>query len=160
DRDEFDTSKEIYFLSGMRFSNAPNENRMMIVARKFPPEISPRLVNISEQHNNFYALKEKLRRIKATYMLLLAAVAFLLVFSASWLALYVARGITVPIQSLAEATERIAQGDFEHPVNTIAEDELAALVTSFNQMARTIAENRQQLERVAEELTHTNQALD
>ena len=160
DRDEFDEIKQIYFLSGMRFSNATDENRMMIVARKFPPEISPRLANISEQHNNFYALKDKVRRIKATYMLLLAAVALLLVFSASWLALYVARGITVPIQSLVEATERIAQGDFEHPVNAIAEDELAALVTSFNQMARTIAENRQQLERAAGELTHTNQALD
>jgi len=160
DRDEFDDTKEIYFLSGMRFSNAPEENRLMIVARKFPPEISPRLANISEQHNNFYALKDKVRRIKATYMLLLAAVALLLIFSASWLALYVARGITVPIQSLAEATERIAQGDFEHPVNTLAEDELAALVTSFNQMARTIAENRRQLERAAEELQQTNQALD
>ncbi len=160
DRDEFDETKEIYFLSGMRLSDAPNENRLMIVARKFPPEISPRLANISEQHNNFYALRDKVRRIKFTYMLLLGAVALLLIFSASWLALYVARGITVPIQSLVEATERIAQGDFEHPVKELAEDELAALVNSFNQMARTIAENRRQLEDAAEELQHTNQALD
>lgn len=159
DREEIAESGEVYFLAGLRLSD--NENgRMMIVARKFPAEIARKTLSISEHNRDFSALKEKVRRIKANYILLLAAVALLLVFSSSWLALYFARSVTVPIQALAEATDRIAHGDFEHPVETVAEDELAALVSSFNQMSRMVAENRQQLEHAAVELQRTNQTLE
>jgi two-component system nitrogen regulation sensor histidine kinase NtrY len=150
----------VYFIAGLTIPTEQDVPLRMIVVREFPPELSAGTTSITEHHKDFAALKEKVRRIKATYILLLAAVALLLVFSASWLALYVARGITVPIQALAEATDRVARGDFEHPVETIAEDELAALVNSFNEMARMLAENRKQLERAAEDLQLTNQALD
>ena len=102
----------------------------------------------------------KIKRIKAIYIMLLAAVTLLLIFSASWLALYVARGITIPIQALAEATDRVARGDFGHPVEVVAEDELAVLVKSFNQMAAMLAENRERLEHAADDLSRINLALD
>jgi PAS domain S-box-containing protein len=159
DREEIAESGEVYFLAGLRLSDGEN-GRLMIVARKFPAEIARKTLSISEHNRDFSALKEKVRRIKANYILLLAAVALLLVFSSSWLALYFARSVTVPIQALAEATDRVARGDFEHPVETIADDELAALVASFNQMSRMVAENRQQLECAAAELQRTNQTLE
>ena len=46
------------------------------------------------------------------------------------------------------------------PVEVVAEDELAALVKSFNQMAAQLAENRERLERAAEDFSRTNLALD
>src|SRR4029079_13492450 len=94
----------------------------------------------------------KIKRIKAIYILLLGAVTLLLIFTASWLALYLARGITVPIQALAEATRRVAHGDFSQPVEVVAEDELAVLVKSFNEMAAQLGENRERIERAAEDL--------
>ena len=159
-RSEVEGPDGVYFIAGVRLPSAANGASLLIVARQFPPELSAHALSINEHHQSFYLLKDKVRRIKATYILLLAAVAILLVFSASWLALYVARGITVPIQALAEATTRVARGDFKHPVETVAEDELAALVTSFNQMAQMVAENREQIERAAEDLQRTNTALD
>jgi two-component system, NtrC family, nitrogen regulation sensor histidine kinase NtrY len=122
--------------------------------------LTARAANITSQHENFHSLLGKLKRIKAIYILLLAAVTLLLLFSASWLALYVARGITVPIQALAEATDRVARGDFSHPVEVVAEDELAVLVKSFNQMSAMLGENRERLERAADDLSRTNLALD
>ena len=93
-------------------------------------------------------------------MLLLAAVALLLIFSASWIALHVARGITVPIQALAEATERVAKNDFSRPVEVEAEDELASLITSFNQMAGQLDENRHRLERAADDLQERRRYIE
>lgn len=159
-RGEVKSPDSIYFIAGLRLPSPSASPRLLLIARQFPPELTARSLDISEHHQNFYLLKDKVRRIKATYILLLAAVALLLVFSASWLALHVARGVTVPIQALAEATTRVARGDFERPVETLAEDELATLVSSFNQMARMIAENRKQLEKSAEDLQLTNTALD
>ena len=48
--------------------------------------------------------------IKAGAYLLVAVITVMILFSATWFGFYVARGITVPIQRLAEATEAIAHG--------------------------------------------------
>ena len=157
--DEGDSPNAIFLVAGVRVSGLSGA-ASVIVAREFPPDLTERAATISEHHENFHSLLGKIKRIKAIYILLLAAVTLLLIFSASWLALYVARGITIPIQALAEATDRVAQGDFAHPVEVIAEDELAVLVKSFNQMAAMLAENRERLERAAEDLSRINLTLD
>jgi two-component system, NtrC family, nitrogen regulation sensor histidine kinase NtrY len=159
-RDEGESPTVIYVIAGVRVGEGDRDRRLFIIAREFPPELTQRAANINEQHENFHSLLGKIKRIKAIYILLLGAVTLLLIFSASWLALYVARGITVPIQALAEATDRVAHGDFAHPVDVVAEDELAMLVKSFNQMAAMLAENRERLERAAEDLSSTNLKLD
>lgn len=158
--DEGDSPTTIFIIAAVRLSGGASEPQALIVALEFPPELTQRAATISEHHENFHSLLGKIKRIKAIYILLLAAVTLLLIFSASWLALYVARGITIPIQALAEATDRVAQGDFGHPVEVIAEDELAVLVKSFNQMAAMLAENRERLEHAADDLSRINLALD
>jgi len=158
-RDEGDSPSAIFVIAAVRLPSS-NGPRALVVAREFPPELTQRAATITEQHENFHSLLGKIKRIKAIYILLLAAVTLLLIFSASWLALYVARGITIPIQALAEATERIAKGDFDQPVEIVAEDELAVLVKSFNQMAAMLAENRERLERAADDLSRINLTLD
>ncbi len=158
--DEGDSPSAIFVIGAVRLSTGASGPQALIVAREFPPELTQRAATISEQHQNFHSMLGKIKRIKAIYILLLAAVTLLLIFSASWLALYVARGITVPIQALAEATDRVAQGDFGRPVEVVAEDELAVLVKSFNQMAAMLAENRERLEHAADDLSRINLALD
>lgn len=158
-RDEGDSPSAVFVIAAVRLPQS-NLARAIVVAREFPPELTERAATISEQHENFHSLLGKIKRIKAIYILLLAAVTLLLIFSASWLALYVARGITIPIQALAEATDRVAKGDFARPVETVAEDELAVLVKSFNQMAAMLAENRERLERAAADLSRINLTLD
>ncbi|HSQ18811.1 MAG TPA: HAMP domain-containing protein, partial [Blastocatellia bacterium] len=158
--DEGDSPTAIFVIAAVRLSTGGSGAQAIIVAREFPPELTQRAATISEQHENFHSMLGKIKRIKAIYILLLAAVTLLLIFSASWLALYVARGITVPIQALAEATDRVAKGDFGRPVEVVAEDELAVLVKSFNQMAAMLAENRERLEHAADDLSRINLALD
>ena len=158
--DEGDSPTAIYVIAAVRLLGGGSDPQVLIVAREFPPELTQRAATISEQHENFHSMLGKIKRIKAIYIMLLAAVTLLLIFSASWLALYVARGITIPIQALAEATDRVARGDFGHPVEVVAEDELAVLVKSFNQMAAMLAENRERLEHAADDLSRINLALD
>jgi len=71
----------------------------------------------------------------------------LIIFSATWFGLYLAKGITVPIQDLAEATRKIAQGDLNHQIDIVADDEIGVLVDSFNQMTRDLKRSNQGLER-------------
>ncbi|HEY7546217.1 MAG TPA: HAMP domain-containing protein, partial [Blastocatellia bacterium] len=149
-------SNSIFILAAIRMTDAD----ALVVARQFPDDLTRLADSINEQHANFHNLLGKIKRIKTTYVLLLAAVTLLLIFAASWLALHVARSITIPIQALAEATQKVARGDFTHRVDVQAQDELVALISSFNQMAAQLQENRLSLERAAEDLSRTNLALD
>jgi two-component system, NtrC family, nitrogen regulation sensor histidine kinase NtrY len=158
--DEGDSPSVIYVIAGIRITDPAHQLRVLVIARQFPPELTARVANINEQHRQFHLLKDKIKRIKTIYVLQLSVVTLLLIFAASWLALYVARNLTVPIQALVEATDRVAHGDFSHKVDVLADDELAALVRSFNQMSAQLAENRERLERAAEDLRRTNLALD
>ena len=61
-------------------------------------------------------------------MLILLLFTILLLFSATWLAMYISKQLTVPIQALAEATREVSAGHFDTRVDVKAQDELGSLV--------------------------------
>jgi PAS domain S-box-containing protein len=83
-----------------------------------------------------------------------------LLFAATWIAIHLARGIAKPIRALAEASNEVARGNLSHRVTTIADDELALLADSFNQMTAQLEENRRKIETGASELREKNLALE
>jgi two-component system nitrogen regulation sensor histidine kinase NtrY len=106
--------------------------------------------NVSQLVENalaeFDKLKEKQINIRQVGFLTLGVLTFLLIFASSWTAVYIARGLTVPIKALAEGADEIARGNLAHRVEVLAEDELALLVASFNQMSAKLEENSAELE--------------
>ncbi len=72
--------------------------------------------------------------LRASHLLIFLMVTLLILLASSWVGLYLARRVTVPIQALAEGTRRISGGDLAHRVDVEADDELGVLVDSFNRM--------------------------
>ncbi|WP_191487457.1 putative bifunctional diguanylate cyclase/phosphodiesterase [Pseudomonas sp. FEN] len=60
-------------------------------------------------------------------------------------ALLLARSVSQPVRALAQAAERIGQGDYQTPLALPRSDELGLLATAFNSMQSGIAEREQQL---------------
>nr|WP_218169344.1 EAL domain-containing protein [Pseudomonas gingeri] len=60
-------------------------------------------------------------------------------------ALLLARSVSQPVRSLAQAAERIGQGDYQTPLALQRSDELGLLATAFNSMQSEIAEREQEL---------------
>ncbi len=89
----------------------------------------------------FEGLKNKQLTIRRVGLLTLGVLTFLLMFASSWIAFHVARGLTAPIKALAEGANEIARGNLGHRVDVLAEDELALLVTTFNEMSATLESN-------------------
>ena len=96
---------------------------------------------IDNSLDEFDRLKGQNVTIRQIGLLTLGVLTFLLIFASSWVAFYVARGLTVPIKALAEGADEIAKGNLGHSVDVFAEDELAILVDSFNQMSSKLQEN-------------------
>jgi len=93
----------------------------------------------------FDRLKEEQITIRQVGFLTLGVLTFLLIFASTWTAFYIARGLTVPIKALAEGADEIARGNLAHRVDVLAEDELALLVSTFNQMSGKLEENSAEL---------------
>src|SRR5439155_19451776 len=92
---------------------------------------------------------------------LLVSVCWVLVlFGGTWVGFYVARGITVPIQRLAEGSETIAQGGLSVRIAVKATDEIGTLVESFNRMTGDLRASKSQLEEANISLRLSNLELD
>ena len=108
------------------------------------------IARTSEEYKQFRLLKNP---IKLSYIITLSIVTLLIIFSATWFGLFLAKGITVPIQDLAEATRKIAQRNLDHQIDIVAHDEIGVLVDSFNKMTRALKQSNEDLEQA-------NAALD
>lgn len=93
----------------------------------------------------FERLKETQVTVRRLGLLTLGVLTFLLMFASSWIAFYVARGLTEPIKALAEGADEIARGNLGHRVDVLAEDELAILVSTFNVMSAKLESNSLEL---------------
>src|SRR5258708_32222360 len=93
-------------------------------------------------------------------LLTLLLFTILLMFSATWFALFLSKQVTVPIQALAEATQEIIAGNFETRVNVQAQDELGTLVRSFNRMTEQLGDSRRQIDVFTQNLQQAVQELE
>jgi len=137
---------------------ALNDSELLIIApqKRADTNLSD-VVNGSER--DYQDLVRKQRRVRLLGLSTLGLMTLILLFASSWIAIYLARGIATPIKALAEASNEIARGNLSHRVTTVADDELALLAASFNQMTSQLEENRRSIEAGAAELRDKNLAL-
>jgi nitrogen fixation/metabolism regulation signal transduction histidine kinase len=100
------------------------------------------------------------RKVRWLGISTLGLMTLMLLFVSSWVAIYLARGIATPIKSLAVASNEVARGNLSHRVVPGAEDELALLAHSFNQMTAQLEENRRRIDAGSAELREKNLALE
>ncbi|MGH7831890.1 MAG: PAS domain-containing protein, partial [Candidatus Binatia bacterium] len=112
-----------------------------------PKSITKRASEIArayEEHKHLKILKAPVRN---SYILTLLLVTLVIVFSATWFGFYLAKGITVPIQKLAEGTHEVAHGNWDYRIEASGDDEIGTLVDSFNQMTRDLKQIHSELEK-------------
>lgn len=112
-----------------------------------PTSVSKKAQQISrsyEEHKHLAVLKEP---VKNTYILTLLLITLVMIFAATWFGLALAKGITVPIQQFAEGTHEVAHGNLDYRIESGGDDEIGALVASFNQMTADLKHTNSELER-------------
>jgi two-component system nitrogen regulation sensor histidine kinase NtrY len=124
-----------------------------------PEELVATLEGISKSYEDYNQLKTFKNPIKGGYVLSFLIITLLIIFSATWFGFYVARGVTVPIQKLAEGTQAVAHGNLDFTIDVEASDELRVLVDSFNTMTRDLKASKEQVEHAATSLTRSNAEL-
>jgi nitrogen fixation/metabolism regulation signal transduction histidine kinase len=100
--------------------------------------------------------------LKFSFTLTLSLVLLLTMFTAIWVAFYLARRLVAPIRVLAIGTRSVAEGDYRRqlPTTVAAADELGFLVKSFNTMMTRIALAREEAERSRQSLESQKSYLE
>ncbi len=93
-------------------------------------------------------------------LLILFLFTVLLLFSLMWIALFLAKQVTVPIQALAEGTREVSSGNFDYQVPEQAQDELGILIRSFNAMTTQLRDSRAQIDQFTRNLQQAVQELE
>ncbi|HET7342760.1 MAG TPA: HAMP domain-containing protein, partial [Methylomirabilota bacterium] len=106
----------------------------VVVGSHVTERLEQKVRGISQAFREYKQLKLLKNPIKGIYILLFLLMTLIVVFSFTWFALYLARGITGPIEQLAEGTREVAAGNLSYKVEARGDDEIGALVESFNRM--------------------------
>ena len=125
-----------------------------VVVEYFVPEsVATRSADIARAFQEYRQLKILKQPITSNYVVTLVLVTLLVIFCATWMGFYLAKGITVPIQKLAEGTREVAQGNWQYRIGlgdatqVAPDDEFGTLVASFNQMTADLETSNLELEK-------------
>jgi len=133
---------------------------LVIVGLPMPAGLSTTVEQIRTGASQYWILYRERRSIRSTYLLLLLLLTTLVFFSSSWLALYLSKQITRPVEALADAMNAIGEGQYEQRVTVSATEELGELVRSFNHMASDLEESRRLAESSTAQLSAANLTLE
>ncbi len=133
---------------------------VVVVDAYVPESLLVKMETIAQQFAEYKEVKAMKNPIKAGAYLFVAVITVLILFGATWFGFYVARGITVPIHRLAEATEAVAQGDLNVKIKVKAADEIGTLVDSFNRMTSDLRASKLIAEHANASLLQSNLELD
>jgi two-component system nitrogen regulation sensor histidine kinase NtrY len=162
---ELSTRREVSngdLIQGMVPLANPADGRVVgavVIALHVPERLEAQVRSISQAFQEYKQLKLLKQPIKGIYILLFLLMTLIIVFSVTWFGLYLAKGITVPIQLLAEGTREVAAGNLDYRVTAEADDEVGILVTSFNKMTEDLASSKAQLERAYADLQAKHEEL-
>jgi two-component system, NtrC family, nitrogen regulation sensor histidine kinase NtrY len=132
--------------------SAPLDGARLYVARVLPNDFLTRYSEIRTQTETYARQKQGLRAYKRDVLLGLFLFTVILGFSTTWVALFLSKQVTVPIQALAEATREISRGNFDYRIDVKGQDELGMLVRSFNRMTEQLGEGRRQINEFTQSL--------
>jgi two-component system nitrogen regulation sensor histidine kinase NtrY len=104
-----------------------------------------RMEMISQGLEGYRQLKHFKEPFKFWLLIILLIATLLIIFAAIWFGLYISRGITGPLEKLADATRRVADGDLEFEMESESDDEMGMLVNSFNTMTHKLSTSNRHL---------------
>ena len=144
------------------FSNwKPDDVVGVVVVNYYVPySLVNKMKEISASYEQYKGTKQLKTRIQKGYIIVLLLIALIIIFLATWFGFHLARGITEPLQELAEATNKIASGNLDITLEPHSDDEVGGLVKAFNSMTADLRTSQKKLQAANLELQESNLELD
>ena len=128
----------------------------VVVSQHLGGDIKAQAQLAAAAYEKYQGLKVLKGPIQSVYLTIFLTVTLLILISATWMGLTLAKRITRPVQMLAEGARAIGAGQLDLRLEPETGDELGSLVESFNMMAAELGTSRERLEQSRQALERTN----
>ncbi len=140
------------------------ENKQFFLEIFYPasPYSSNAISEIISQGHNTRFLRESEDLVRGYYLIIFLLMTLFIIFVATWLAFYLARGFVQPIEDLALATQRVSEGElgFQVKLQGPLDKDFALLMKSFNSMSRDLLEHQIALNKTTSNLQESHRTLE
>jgi len=123
-------------------------------------DLAARSRRMTRAYENYTQLRVLKRPLTGVYLSFFLMVTLLILVGSTWMGLYLAKGITRPVQMLAAAAREIGAGHLDQRVEPQSNDEFGALVEAFNAMAGDLAASRRKVDHARAELERKHQEVE
>ncbi len=139
-----------------------NQQMFLEVYFAAPPNASGAISEIIAQGHNTRFLTESEDLVRGYYLIIFLLMTLFIIFVATWLAFYLARGFVQPIEDLALATQRVSEGElgFQVKLQGPLDKDFALLMKSFNSMSRDLLEHQIALNKTTNNLQESHRTLE
>lgn len=134
--------------------------KLVVAALPLPQGLSQTTTRIRSGAQAYWQLFRARNSIRTIFFMLQLLITVFIFFSSLWLAMFLSKQITRPVEALGMAMDEIAAGKYNHRVSMIASGEMGDLVRAFNHMAADLEESRRLAESSSAQLSAANQAIE
>jgi len=134
--------------------------KVVVAALPMPQGLSQTTTRIRSGALEYWDLFRRRNQIRTIFLLMLMLITVFVFFSSVWLALFLSKQITRPVEALADAMDQIAAGRYDRRVALLSSGEMGDLVRAFNHMAGDLAASRQLAESSSTQLSEANRAIE
>lgn len=124
---------------------------VIVVESVIPKDLNQRVNQLKDLYENYITLETFKQPLKLNYLIFMGFFTLLVIFTALWVSLRIAKGITEPVQLLAQATKEVASGNLDVALKTERDDEIGLLIDSFNRMVKDIKDGKETLQAAYDE---------
>lgn len=117
----------------------------IILWKEIPPDVRDQETLFIEGRNDYTLVEQSKEYFESGAGSFLMFISILIIGIAYIFSLYISGNITSPILELSSAAQSVAKGNYNQNLEKTSDDEIGALMDSFNTMARQLDENRKMM---------------
>ena len=133
---------------------------VVIASEHLTGELAAESQRIIAAYENYSRLRVLTRPLQGMYLSLFLMMTLMILVSATWMGLYLAKRITRPVHMLAQGAREIGAGHLDHRIEPETQDEFGSLIEAFNSMAGELATSQRTLEHSRLDLERKNLQIE
>ncbi len=132
----------------------------LVVSSFIPMSLISQMDDIASAYEDLRHLDPIQHPLKSIYLIILVMMTLVIVLCATWFGIHLARQLSIPLEKLGEATERVAHRDYDKVEVSSGSFEINQLISNFNAMVKQVAQSEREVLDANQHLNDTLMQLD
>jgi two-component system nitrogen regulation sensor histidine kinase NtrY len=132
----------------------------VVVSSYVPLSLTSKINDIQLAYEEFRDVNPLEYPLKSIYLIILGLMTLVILLAATWFGFHLAKQLSTPLVLLGRATKRVAGGDYTPVEVKTGSEEIASLVSSFNQMTENLSRSEKDVRSANQSLHKTLDDLD